>query len=147
MAKKKKKFNNTTVLSKDNPLLQRAINHQSKEGTDELDVSEAREFLILIRGMVERVEISHGDTVTLGRFDLTDNPNEVDLTPYGAADRGVSREHAKIHMQDDSVYLTDLSSTNGTYLRGERLEPNTPVELHKGNEILFGRLAAQIMFR
>ncbi|MGB7340050.1 MAG: FHA domain-containing protein [Phototrophicaceae bacterium] len=147
MAKKKKQFNNTTVLSKDNPLLRRAINQQSREDTDELTISEAREFLILIRGMVERVEIADGGMVTLGRFDLTTNPHEVDLTPYGAADRGVSREHAKIHMQGDNVYLTDLGSTNGTYLRGERLEPNEPVELQKGNEILFGRLAAQIMFR
>ncbi|MEO1287068.1 MAG: FHA domain-containing protein [Chloroflexota bacterium] len=137
----------TTVLSKDNPLLQRAISAQSKVETDELENAEKREFLLLVRGMVERIEIKEGQVIVLGRFDLSQEKHQVDLTPYGAADRGVSREHAQVHMQDAKIYLTDLGSTNGTYLRGERLAPNEPELLQKGNEILFGRLSAQIMFR
>lgn len=141
----------TTVLSKSNPFLQRAISAQSKDGADDFTEKEEntgqREFLILVRGMVERVIIKEGQTITLGRFDLKKEAHQIDLTPYGASDRGVSREHAQVHMQDDKVYLTDLASTNGTYLRGERLQANEPVLLQKGNEILFGRLATQIMFR
>lgn len=138
---------NTTILSSDNPLLQRAINQQSKDGTDELSADETREFLILIRGMVERVEISEGDKVIFGRFDLKATPQQIDLTPYGAGDRGVSREHAQIHIAGDTVYLTDLGSTNGTHLRGERLEPRVATALQKGNEILLGRLSLQVVFR
>lgn len=137
----------TTILSSDNPLLQRAINQQSKDGTDKLTANETREFLILIRGMVERVEMSEGDVVVFGRFELDSTPHQIDLTPYGAADRGVSREHAQIHIKDDTVYLTDLGSTNGTYLRGERLEARVPSALQKGNEILLGRLSVQVVFR
>ena len=137
----------TTILSKDNPLLQRAINHQSKEDTDDLVAKDTREFLILIRGMVERVEISPGDVVVFGRFELNATAHQIDLSPYGAADRGVSREHAQIHVEGDTVYLTDSGSTNGTYLRGERLEPGKPVALQKGNELLLGRLSIQVMLR
>jgi len=144
MTDEKKK---TTVLSRDNPLLQRAINQQSKDDTDNLVAKGTREFLILIRGMVERVEIGKEDTVIFGRFELNATAHQIDLTPYGAGDRGVSREHAQLHTDGDTVYLTDLGSTNGTYLRGERLEPRTPTALHKGNEILLGRLSIQIVFR
>lgn len=137
----------TTVLSKDNPLLQRAINQQSKDDTDELASEDSMEFLILIRGMVERAEIKEGDVIKLGRYEVNSKANEIDLTPYGATDRGVSRHHAQIHMEGDKVYITDTGSTNGTFLKGVRLEANTPTTLQKGNEILLGRLAVQVVFR
>jgi two-component system, cell cycle response regulator len=40
-------------------------------------------------------------------------------------DEGVSRHHAKIIRQDDTVVLMDLGSTNGTYCEGERIQVAT----------------------
>jgi len=139
----------TTVLSRDNPILKRALNQQAAAGNDEeAPIGEQREVILVIRGMVERVVMTENVIYKLGRFELgLKNPDEVDLTPYGAADRGVSRFHAKMHIADDTLYITDLGSTNGTYLGGKRLEPNLPTELHKGDELLLGRLAIQVMFR
>lgn len=37
-------------------------------------------------------------------------------------DEGVSRHHAKVIRQDDTVILMDLGSTNGTYAEGERIQ-------------------------
>ena len=35
--------------------------------------------------------------------------------------RSISRIHAKISREEDCYYLTDLNSTNGTFLNGGRL--------------------------
>jgi len=40
---------------------------------------------------------------------------------FRMANAGVSRMHARIEFHDDSIYLEDLGSTNGTYLDGERV--------------------------
>lgn len=143
----KKNTKITTVLSRNNPLLRRALNNQSSDESDEISTSEKHEILLLVRGMVERLVVKNDEVFRLGRFEFSSNPREVDLTPYGAADRGVSREHAQIHIKDNQVYITDLNSTNGTFVQGERLDPNTPKVIKKGNELLLGRLAVQVMFR
>jgi len=51
----------------------------------------------------------------------------------------VSRYHAHLKVDDDGMArLTDLGSTNGTYLDGERIPDHTPVVLRDGNRIRFG---------
>lgn len=51
--------------------------------------------------------------------------------------RAISRFHAKIEKEGDSFFLTDLNSTNGTFLNHVRLEANQPVLLKPGDEIIF----------
>jgi len=139
----------TAVLSRNNPMLKRALNQQSSSmpnGTTSL--GETREVILLIRGMVERIIMMEDRIYKLGRFEMaTKSTEEVDLTPYGAQDRGVSRIHAQLHLSDEKLFITDLGSTNGTYLSGTRLEPNEPTSLRKGDELLLGRLAVQVLFR
>jgi pSer/pThr/pTyr-binding forkhead associated (FHA) protein len=140
----------TAIISSDNPLLRRAINQQTSSqemiSTSTLRISQ--EVLLLIRGMVERMEMSEGGIYKLGRFEFSSpNVRTVDLTPYGAADRGVSREHAQLHLEGEKLYITDLGSTNGTYVRATRLNPNEATLLSKGEEILLGRLSIQVVFR
>lgn len=139
----------TAVFSKDNPLLQRALQQQAHDHNENTtSLGDKREVILLIRGMVERLVMEEGIIYQLGRFDLgTSEEGEVDLTPYGAQDRGVSRIHAQIHLEDGNVFITDLGSTNGTYISSNRLEPNTPAVLRKGDELLLGRLGVQILFR
>lgn len=141
----------TTVLSRNNPILKRALSHQQSgdDGEDEgEELGEKREVLLLIRGMGERVVMREGVTYKLGRYDLgAQSPDEVDLIPYGAMDRGVSRIHATMHIEDGVLYITDNGSTNGTYLGGKQLDPHEPTAVKKGDELLLGRLAVQIMFR
>jgi DNA-binding winged helix-turn-helix (wHTH) protein len=49
---------------------------------------------------------------------------------------GVSRRHAQIVIAGDAATLEDLGSTNGTWLRGERL--TAPAPLADGDEIRLG---------
>ncbi len=53
-------------------------------------------------------------------------------------DDGVSRRHAEVRQEGDSVYLVDLGSTNGTILNGEMLAPNQPARLMRGDRIRIG---------
>jgi hypothetical protein len=106
------------------------------------------EIIFVIRGIVERVVVPKGGSIILGRSDPRNrNRVDLDLTPYGALDRGVSREHVRMHIEDGRLYVTDLGSTNGTFLSSTRLEPETPTVLRKGDELLLGRLPIQILFR
>lgn len=50
----------------------------------------------------------------------------------------VGRKHAEITMRGGLVYLTDLSSTNGTFLNGKQLGKGTSVLLNDGDEIWLG---------
>lgn len=52
---------------------------------------------------------------------------------------GVSRHHAQLEIADGRMTLTDLRSTNGTYVSGRQLPPNTatPVGLH--DTLRFGK--------
>jgi len=139
----------TVIMSRDNPLLQRALNLQAAmQSNGTTTVGDSREVVLLIRGMPERLVMEENKTYMLGRFDTGKyTATDIDLTPYGAIDRGVSRQHAILHLEDNSLYITDLDSTNGTFVGGQRLEPHEPTIIHKGDEVLLGRLAIQIMFR
>jgi hypothetical protein len=87
------------------------------------------------------------DAVTIGRAkpNNTDGP-DIDLTPYGAADKGVSRKHVRIKRKDMLFYITDLGSTNGTDLNGQRLLPNTERMLRSGDELKLGQLKVKLAF-
>jgi diguanylate cyclase (GGDEF)-like protein len=53
----------------------------------------------------------------------------------------VSRYHAVLRIDDDGrVRLTDLASTNGTYLNGRRVVNHTPVVLHDGDRLQLGSM-------
>jgi hypothetical protein len=70
----------------------------------------------------------------------------VDLSPYGAEDAGVSRRHVELRVRENHLFAVDLGSTNGTYLNGQRLEPNQPRILRDGDEMVLGKLAVRVRF-
>ena len=54
--------------------------------------------------------------------------------------RSVSREHAEILFGEGCYLIKDLSSTNGTYLNGEKLEPGKLHPLRPGDSLLMGSM-------
>ena len=50
----------------------------------------------------------------------------------------VSGAHAIIESTADKVTVTDLSSTNGTFIEGEELQTGVAYELAEGGEVIFG---------
>jgi hypothetical protein len=145
-----KTHRDTAILSENNRSLRRAIHNQAQSGMPEgtATLGENREVIFVIRGMIERVVLNPDIRYKLGRFEMgTKGLDEIDLTPYGALDRGVSRVHAQIFVQDGRLYIMDLDSSNGTYMAGHRLKPNEPLPLRKGDELMLGRLPVQVLFR
>ena len=54
---------------------------------------------------------------------------------YSIMEKGVSRMHADITFENGMYFITDLNSTNGTFLNGKELETGKAVLLKDGDEI------------
>lgn len=94
------------------------------------------------------LSLTPGRETLLGRFENNgSDPSQVDLTTYGGQKKGVSRLHAAIYRTKHTLSLADLGSSNGTYLNGERLQPQQTRVLRDGDEVRFGELSAKIHFR
>ncbi|WP_376790029.1 FHA domain-containing protein [Thermoflexus sp.] len=94
-----------------------------------------------------RVVLRPDQEVLVGRLDVGRGIfPQVDLTPDGGLEGGVSRRHARIFFQGDRFYIEDLGSTNGTYLNGSRLEPYTPHPLGDGDELRLGQILIRVGF-
>jgi len=57
----------------------------------------------------------------------------------------ISRHHCVFSIDDFSVRLRDLGSTNGTFVNGAKIE--APVTLKSGDRISFGKLAFEVLIR
>jgi hypothetical protein len=84
-------------------------------------------------------------TVVLGRA-CEMECEVVNLTKYRAYELGVSRCHAAIELTAEGIQLSDLGSSNGTYLNRVRLEPNQASLVNDGDEICLGQMAMRIYF-
>ena len=65
---------------------------------------------------------------------------DLNLTEYGAKDKGVSRVHATIKPTNQKLYLVDKGSTNGTHIGTKRLAKNVPQPINDRDVIAFGNL-------
>jgi hypothetical protein len=95
------------------------------------------------------VGIEVKDRIILGRADpVASFYPDLDLTPYGGQEGGVSRRHAVIIQdhENQSLYLEDLNSTNGTRINGFTLEARRRYRLRDGDEIEVGRLQITLRF-
>jgi pSer/pThr/pTyr-binding forkhead associated (FHA) protein len=71
----------------------------------------------------------------------------IDLTRYGALQHGVSRRHACFLWHEQTLLLTDLSSTNGTYLNLARLRPGFQYVVERGDEVRFAHLTVRVYYQ
>ena len=59
---------------------------------------------------------------------------------------GVSRLHARIDQIAARLFITDLNSTNGTFLDGQALTPDAMYPLHNGAVLQLGTLVLRVEF-
>ena len=118
-----------------------------KYDTDEFALlpDNSERIALFIIGVKEFVDFQITPTIILGRFDPNHRTaNQLDLTDFGAVDKGVSRTHCQLEYEDGQVIVTDLGSTNGTFVDGKRLEPHKSYTMERGAEFIIGRLPIQI---
>ncbi len=97
-----------------------------------------------IAGTGAVINLPDKDELLVGREDPLSEPPifpDVDLTPYGGEEGGVSRRHARIFRQNGQYFLEDLHSTNYTKLDGMKLAPRSPQPLQSGARIDFGKVS------
>ncbi len=99
-------------------------------------------------GMREPYQVSFRYEMVIGRGG-PGSPVDLDLSPFGAIEKGVSRRHAKISAQDGHLYLTDMGAANGTSLNDQRLDVNRLYHLNNDDQLMMGalRIAVRIVSR
>ncbi|MBZ0306424.1 MAG: FHA domain-containing protein [Anaerolineae bacterium] len=84
-------------------------------------------FLLIDADITVSVQLA--DQAFIGRhdddFEFQDRL-DIDLMPYEAREKGVSRRHAMLCRISNRLCIIDLKSTNGTYVNGFRLVPDKP---------------------
>lgn len=95
------------------------------------------------------ITVPKSESIIIGRTSTGDDiaQPDIDLTPFKAAQRGVSRYHANIKRKGNMLYIADLRSRNGTWLNGKRLVGSEERLLRDGDAVRLGKLVAVIRFR
>ena len=96
---------------------------------------------LIVEADNQEFDLSGKDNVMIGREDAVSNIfPDVDLTPHGGEEGGVSRLHARIFVENGLYMLEDENSTNFTFLNRQKLTAKTPMALHDNDEIKLGRV-------
>lgn len=102
-----------------------------------------------LHGLTEPFALLNDDVIYLGRLEETEKDTIevfVDLNLVDGFAQGVSRRHAMIQKVENRYEITDLHSSNGTFLNGTRLLPEKPYELKSGAVVQLGRLKLITIF-
>lgn len=86
-------------------------------------------------------DLAGKNEVLIGREDPVSNIYpDIDLTPHGGEEGGVSRLHAKVFVNGSQYLIEDQNSTNFTFVNKQKLAPKTPTPIKSGDEIRLGRV-------
>ncbi len=119
---------------------------RSTWGTSRFDTESS--IVFKIHDSSASITIKPADQLILGRLDAgSSNKPDVDLSPFGALEKGVSRTHAAIFRSEDTLMLVDRESANGTHLNGQKLIPHQARVLRNGDEIRLGKMIVHIYFK
>lgn len=85
--------------------------------------------------------IPQKDEVLIGRADPRGKVTpDIDLSMYGGATAGVSRQHARLLHTAGGWAIEDLHSTNGTFVNDQPVDPAQPAPLNNGDSVRCGHL-------
>lgn len=84
---------------------------------------------------------------SLGRSIEGQAQPDVDLSSFDAYAQGVSRVHAIMKISGQCLTLTDLGSSNGTRVNGQKIVPHIDYPLNHGDLVALGKLKMQVLIR
>ena len=94
----------------------------------------------------EIIPLPNNDEIIIGRISEDQGVlPDFDLTGFNALEKGVSRLHCAIKRKKRQTIVSDLGSSNGTFLNGSRLPENQEIPIHHGDILMLGRLIFQIL--
>lgn len=129
------------------PEAETATTQEAEQGdavSPELSEAEVARLIVKRNGAESDSVFEVHPPATIGRFDATVGPVDVDLTALPEAVY-VSRKHAAIRCEDGRWSLHDLGSSNGTFLLRDDFERVEEAELSDGAEFALGN--ARFIFK
>jgi len=105
------------------------------------EIPSVGQFEIVADKSLFRIDAPAAEGYILGRSDgnSTYRP-DIDLVACNALEKGVSRRHAALVRYEGLIHILDLNSVNGTFLNGDRLQPDVPYPLHHDDDLRLGTL-------
>ena len=83
--------------------------------------------------------------VKVGRMDPINHIDpDIDLTKIDTQ-LTTSRRHAKILRRSDGFYILEERATNGTFVNGQRISAERPLEIRSGDDIMFGAVRMRFL--
>jgi hypothetical protein len=117
---------------------------------DEAPDSSTRSFGVIEAVIFEvegrQIVLPDAETLIVGRVGaqpIGAQP-DVDLSAFGAFDKGVSRCHLRLKRRGSLLYVADIGSANGTLLNGRRLMVNGERLLRDGDMLYLSRLRIKV---
>jgi len=98
----------------------------------------------LLPPMIE-LRISIGDVFTIGRYDAASGKRQSSFE-FDKMTKAISRRHAAIERSAAGYSITDLTSSAGVFVNGQKLPPNTPYDLIHGCRVSFGNAGADYVW-
>ena len=113
------------------------------------DEIEAGEIVLAMEGAEELIYVRDAEEVTLGRGDTVQRGRHVFVGLVAADDTGygVSRKHASLYTSSNGIYLKDHNSTNGTWINGTRIPPETRQTITHKDVLKLGHLRVVVGFK
>ena len=116
---------------------------QLQRGTSPLRLDQR--ILLSTRMGTYVVNLNHD--LIIGRGDGTAKLGFVDLSDHNALVEGVSRRHAQlVRDENGQILISDLNSSNGTYLNEVLLSPDQLYPLDNGDVLRLGTLIIHVLF-
>jgi pSer/pThr/pTyr-binding forkhead associated (FHA) protein/ribosomal protein L40E len=104
-------------------------------------------FTFYIPGFDQPFKLPFREEAIIGRHQQGSPMPDVDLTPYHGYLAGISRHHAQLKIVDKEVMVTDLGSSNGTWVNEFKLPPHSIHPLRSGDMLRLGNLLLFIYFQ
>jgi hypothetical protein len=92
---------------------------------------------------IMQVEASLPNADALQQWDTEQSPTSPEMLKRYDAIRTLSRLHVRFEQKDDEVYVTDLGSSNATYVDNERIETSTPIQ--DGSTLKCGKISFKVV--
>lgn len=93
---------------------------------------------MLLKGIEYKAEENASDNINIGR--------DEDWADLAVDVMYVSRKHAEIYKENETWFIKDLNSKNGTFVNGTRIASGRPFSLGNGYEIGFGVPESKVIF-
>jgi hypothetical protein len=94
---------------------------------------------LIVKPGGQEILVSGQSELFVGRASKKSVP-DIDLSPFGGSQAGVSRRHSRLVCRQGQWFVEDLGSTNGTFINGEKIAPRQLIAVKHQDLIRCGQI-------